>query len=165
VIKVVTGRQRPNYYDPETNKSRPLFHGPFYQFKKEVKGVAIPSNAHTSFPSGHTTVAFAAATVFAMEYHDRPLVPVISYTVASLIGLSRMTENKHWASDVFTGAGLGYLIGKQVVNNYHRYSRVKSQLLREKEKISFHLDRVNGYMVPGLTYTFAPLSHRLITVP
>jgi hypothetical protein len=31
-----------------------------------------------------------------MEYKDRPLVPLISYSAATLIGLSRITENAHW---------------------------------------------------------------------
>src|SRR5206468_433060 len=68
ILKVLTGRQRPNYPDP--SGPRPLFHGPFY----------FPITASTSFPSGHTTGAFAAATVFAEEYRDRPLVPVIAYS-------------------------------------------------------------------------------------
>jgi membrane-associated phospholipid phosphatase len=78
------------------------------------------------FLRGHTTLAFAAATVYAMEYRNKPLIPVLAYTAASLIGLSRITENKHWATDVVAGAALGYLSGRQVVNNYHRYAKLKA---------------------------------------
>jgi membrane-associated phospholipid phosphatase len=146
-LKYISGRQRPNYYDPETNENAPTWHGPIYQFKK-IDGQKPPVNSYTSFPSGHTMVAFAAATVFAMEYRDRPLVPIISYSAASLIGISRLTENKHWASDVFGGAVLGYLCGKLVVNNYHRYNKLQ----KEKHSLAFALGQVNGRFLPGLVY-------------
>jgi membrane-associated phospholipid phosphatase len=67
-LKFVSGRQRPYYYNPRQVDAEPKFHGPFTS-GKDVNGKRINS----SFPSGHTTVAFAAATVFAMEYRDRPL--------------------------------------------------------------------------------------------
>ncbi|HEX2606763.1 MAG TPA: phosphatase PAP2 family protein [Flavisolibacter sp.] len=121
--KYLTGRQRPNYYGSDSIAPRGLFHGPFARSGREYKGQTISS----SFPSGHTTVAFAAATVFAMEYRDKPLIPVISYTAATLIGLSRITENKHWATDVLAGAALGYISGRQVVRNYHRMARNKTE--------------------------------------
>jgi membrane-associated phospholipid phosphatase len=148
-LKFISGRQRPNYYEPETGESHPTWHGPLYQFKK-INGEKPNVNSYTSFPSGHTMVAFAAATVYAMEYRDRPLVPIISYSVASLIGLSRLTENRHWASDVFGGATLGYLCGRLVVNNYHRYNRLQ----KEKRSITFNASQVNGRWVPGAVYHF-----------
>src|SRR5207302_1941254 len=122
-------RQRPSYYDPETHENDPSWHGPFFQFQKDKNGNKPDYFRYSSFPSGHTTVAFAAATVFAMEYSDRPLVPIIAYSAATLIGLSRITENKHWDSDLIVGAALGYLTGRQVVNNYHRYARIKNAAL------------------------------------
>ena len=70
----------------------------------------------TSFPSGHTTTAFAVATVLATEYKDKPIVPILAYTVATFTGLSRIHDNRHWASDVFMGAALGYSIGKLICN-------------------------------------------------
>jgi membrane-associated phospholipid phosphatase len=149
-LKFLSGRQRPIYYDPKTMDNEPTWHGPLYQFKKTPQGTKPPASTYTSFPSGHTTLAFAAATVFAMEYRDRPLVPIISYSAASLIGLSRITENKHWASDIFVGAALGYLCGKQVVNNYHRYNKLQKQ----KQSVSFNLNYLNGKLLPGLVYRF-----------
>ena len=149
-LKFLSGRQRPIYYDPKTGENDPTWHGPFYRFKKTAYGTKPPSSTYTSFPSGHTTLAFAAATVFAMEYRDRPLVPIISYSAASLIGLSRITENKHWASDVFVGAVVGYLCGKQVVNNYHRYSKLQKQ----KQSLSFNVNYFGGKLLPGVVYRF-----------
>jgi len=64
--------------------------------------------------------------------------------------LSRITENKHWASDVFVGAVLGYLCGRQVVNNYHRYAKLQKQ----KQSLSFNMDYLNGKLLPGFVYRF-----------
>jgi len=66
---------------------------------------------HASFPSGHTTAAFAVASVLAFGYNDKPWIGITSYTVASLVGLSRINDDKHWASDVVAGAALGSFIG------------------------------------------------------
>lgn len=108
---------------------------------------------NNSFPSGHATAAFSTATVFAMECKDHPLIPIISYTAASLISLSRITENKHWATDIVAGAALGYLTGKQVVNNYHRYSKHKAPD-QKKNTISFDMKYHWGVVMPGVVYTF-----------
>lgn len=154
-LKFLSGRQRPYFYNPETGLNNPTWHGPFYQFRKDAHGNKPDSYSYTSFPSGHTTLAFAAVTVYAMEYSDRPLIPVLSYSAASLIGLSRITENKHWASDVFIGAILGHLIGRQVVNNYHRYAKIKSQqAAKRKNTLSFSPQYLQGRWLPGVVYTF-----------
>lgn len=149
LLKLLSGRQRPSYYDPNASDPEPKFHGPFNSTGRDVNGTRLNS----SFPSGHTTVAFAAATVFAMEYKDRPLIPIISYTAASLIGLSRITENAHWITDVVAGAALGYLTGRQVVNNYHRYAKLKAPK-QKKNSVSFNLQFTNHQLVPGLVYRF-----------
>lgn len=144
VIKLIGGRTRPSYYDPNV-EAEPSFLGPF--------GNAGGLKNSSSFPSGHTTVAFAAATVFAMEYKNKPWVPILAYSSASIIGLSRITENKHWATDVFVAAALGYLTGKQVVNNYHRYAKLKSPR-QKKSSVSLNLGYSNGVVMPGLVYKF-----------
>ena len=74
------------------------------------------STSHLSFPSGHASSAFAIATVIACEYEDKFLIPALSYGIATLTALSMVNDNAHWASDVFFGAGIGYFIGKAIVN-------------------------------------------------
>jgi len=149
VLKVVFGRQRPYYYNPNAVEAEPTFHGPFFQGGRDINGKKLSN----SFPSGHATVAFAAATVFALEYKNNPFIRIFSYSVATLIGLSRITENKHWITDVFMGAVLGYYTGKQVVNNYHRYASLKAP--RQKKKmVSFNLEYFHGRLLPGLVYRF-----------
>ena len=149
VLKLLFGRQRPYYYNPNSVEAEPTFHGPFFQGGRDINGKKL----NNSFPSGHATVAFAAATVFALEYKDKPFVPILSYTAATLIGLSRITENKHWLTDVFIGAVLGYYTGKQVVNNYHRYAKLRAPH-QKKNSVSFNLEYFQGRALPGLVYTF-----------
>ncbi|MEP6597712.1 MAG: phosphatase PAP2 family protein [Ginsengibacter sp.] len=146
-IKFLSARQRPYYIDPRDNEGEPTFHGPLGHFKKQGPN----TRSYSSFPSGHTTVAFAAATVFAMEYKNRPLIPIISYSAATLIGLSRLTENKHWPTDILFGAVLGILSGKQVVNNYHRFAEIKETKPRSKP-LTFNMQYFYGKLLAGFTY-------------
>ena len=141
LIKILTGRERPN--GAASNPSA-AFRGPNWSFS--------PTNT-TSFPSGHTTVAFAAATVFALEYRDRPLVPVMAYSAATLVGLSRITENAHWLSDVFAGAALGYVTGLQVVRNYHRFAWLRNHHTR-KNAVSLGMQLNYNHLEPAIYLRF-----------
>src|SRR5262249_41424758 len=64
-----------------------------------------------SWPSGHTTLAFALATSVGDEIGSTP-VSIGLYTLASLTGWSRMNDNKHWFTDVLAGAASGVLTAK-----------------------------------------------------
>ena len=131
VTKFLSGRTRPSYYDPGV-EAEPKFLGPLAKTTTSSSGKKV----YSAFPSGHTTVAFAAATVFASEYKNYPFVPIIAYSAATLIGISRLTENKHWATDVLTGVVIGILSGKNVVNNYHRFVKIKAPQI-QKNAASF----------------------------
>lgn len=74
------------------------------------------SGKESSFISGHTATAFSVATIIASEYKDKIAIPILAYSIASCVGLSRLNDNKHWASDVFAGAAFGYAIGKLIYN-------------------------------------------------
>lgn len=147
-VKYVTGRQRPTYYNPNHPEAEPSFHGPLFSGGNNIYGHKI----NTSFPSGHATVIFAAATVFAKEYKNTTWVPVVAYSAASLVGISRITENRHWVTDVIVGATLGYLCGNQVVNNYHRYAKLKAP--SKSGTLSFNINYNGNNLEPGLIYTF-----------
>lgn len=73
---------------------------------------------YTSFPSGHTTTAFATAAFLSSAFEEKEWIQYVSYGLASLVGLSRLNDNEHWASDVFAGAILGHLIGKSIAGIY-----------------------------------------------
>jgi len=66
---------------------------------------------HTAFPSGHTTTAFAIASVLTQGYSDKMWVGLTSYSLAALVGISRIHDGKHWPTDVIAGAALGTFIG------------------------------------------------------
>ena len=70
----------------------------------EYKHFTADSSYH-AMPSGHTTTAFALATTIARHY---PEYKELSYVLASLVGISRLYEDVHWASNIVAGAGLGY---------------------------------------------------------
>jgi membrane-associated phospholipid phosphatase len=99
IPKSIFGRQRPNQKDGPDN----------YDWRGAFQG--------ESFFSGHTSVSFAFASVVAEYYKTTKWVPIVSYTFASLTGLSRIYDNKHWASDVLAGAAFGIAIGKLVARN------------------------------------------------
>jgi membrane-associated phospholipid phosphatase len=70
-------------------------------------------SAANSFPSGHTANAFFGATILAKEYSDKsPLIAIGGYSVATATGVIRILNNRHWASDVLVGAGIGILSGE-----------------------------------------------------
>lgn len=65
------------------------------------------SNA-MSFPSGHSMMAFAGATILDAEYGDRfPWLSTLGYATATATGVGRILNNKHYATDVVAGAGIG----------------------------------------------------------
>lgn len=101
-MKAITRRQRPSDVAPNGNYEDTFFNGG----KSPLKG--------SSFPSGHSTAVWSVATVVAERYRHRgkPWIPFLSYTLATAISFSRITESAHFPSDVWLGASLGYSIAK-----------------------------------------------------
>lgn len=66
----------------------------------------FPFSSHESFPSGHTTFAFALATAIDRET-ESAWVPWVAYPAAALVAWSRVHDDDHWTSDVVAGAALG----------------------------------------------------------
>jgi len=96
VLGLATGRERP---DETTSPNQWGKHG-------------------DSFPSLHTTVAFAVGTVFAESGNDEYRWPrrIIGYGVASATGYIRVSENVHWLSDSVAGSALGIATARFVLN-------------------------------------------------
>lgn len=75
-------------------------------------------SGNESFPSGHTTQAFAAASVFAAEAH--PLwAKALIYGVAGGVATARLYHDAHFLSDVAAGATIGTVVGRSVVARTH----------------------------------------------
>ena len=121
VMKGVIGRQRP-YVLPQNSHS--------YGFLRGFGG----GDQYRSFPSGHTTAAFAAAAAITSETSGwwpgtRWVIGPVLYSGATLTGLSRMYDNRHWASDVIVGAGIGTFAGLKVVRYVHAHDNRGDRLL------------------------------------
>lgn len=82
------------------------------------------SGYHRSFASAHTSNAFTTATVFATMYKNHKWVPYVAYGLASMVGISRIYHNEHWASDVMTGAAIGFLSAK-AMNGIYKFASKK----------------------------------------
>lgn len=68
---------------------------------------------YDSWPSGHTTLAFAGAEFMRMEFKERsPWFGIAAYGVATSVGVLRVYNNRHWFTDVVAGAGFGILSTK-----------------------------------------------------
>jgi len=75
-----------------------------YGLQYTVHSEGPDGNEH-SFPSGHTSIAFAGASFIQQRYGWTYGGP--AYFAAALVGLSRITSNKHHIVDVLAGAGIG----------------------------------------------------------
>jgi hypothetical protein len=87
---------------------------------------SLDSDYH-SFPSGHAVSAFAVAAVIA-DQTKGVLVDVLAYSLSTLAAVSRVHESKHWASDVFIGAAIGYFIGKKICSLHRDQDKSDIQL-------------------------------------
>ena len=70
---------------------------------------------HLSFPSGHSAVTFAGATV--LERHLGWKKAALAYAIAAYVASSRMHDNVHYLSDVVFGATLGTIAGRTVTEH------------------------------------------------
>lgn len=121
-MKTVFGRARP-FVDISNNHDFKLFRG-------------LSDDRFRSFPSGHTTNAFAFASTVSRETQvwwprSRWYIGTVMYGGATLVGLSRMYNNQHWASDVIGGAAIGTIVGLKVVKFQHSHpgNRIDRALL------------------------------------
>lgn len=105
-------------------RQRPYVNGEskWHFFPYSLQGHPPSASAYQAFPSGHTSGIFAVATVIAKQYDHSSWIPVSMYTLAAITGLSRITEEKHWLSDVIVGAALGYGIGNFVARKHRNSS-------------------------------------------
>lgn len=90
-----------------------------------------------SFPSGHMIAAISIATVFAVRYRHHSWAPWAAYSLAGIIGFSRITLLSHFPSDVFAGAFLGYVIARYVVlAESHPAAAADFEVSQQEEEIA-----------------------------
>ena len=113
VLKGALGRSRPFVTDATDPRD--------FKF-----GKGFGNSDRQSFPSGHTTAAFAAAASVTSEMKrvypgSTWIVGPVMYGSATMVGLARMYHNKHWASDVALGAAIGTFSGLKIVRYSHNH--------------------------------------------
>jgi len=104
LVKSLTGRPRPNEGFVAHD-----WHGPF--------------SGYDAFPSGHTTRAFAVATVLSGYYKHKPWVGITAFGLAAFTASGRLLSGEHWPSDVFVGMALGYFVGRGVLKFNQKLKR------------------------------------------
>ncbi|MFZ2864068.1 MAG: phosphatase PAP2 family protein [Ignavibacteriaceae bacterium] len=102
-IKFISGRSRPYF-----SESAFMFDPFKFNFDQ------------TSFPSGHSTLAFAYSSVIAKEYNNF-LWKLGWYSLAVITAYARVYNNKHWLSDIVLGSAIGLFVGEYV--NNHKTNR------------------------------------------
>ncbi|HEU4562790.1 MAG TPA: phosphatase PAP2 family protein [Longimicrobium sp.] len=100
-LKAAVGRERPGFTD-DPDRFRPVNTRDRWQ----------------SFPSGHATVAFSLAASISEEARE-PAVTVATYGTATLVGWSRIYEDRHWTSDVVAGALVGIVTSRYAIHRLH----------------------------------------------
>ena len=146
VLKDFLGRARPFVDTVSPNPDD-------WQLLRGFKG----GENYRSFPSGHTTAAFAAAAAVSAEtsrwYPQLTYFGIgpVLYAGAAAVGLSRMYNNRHWASDVITGAMIGTFAGTKVVRYHHTHpgNRIDRWLLNASVSAD-RLHQVSFSILPAL---------------
>ena len=104
-----------------TAKSELLVTAIVFSMKHFIHDMRPDGSADNTMPSGHTAQAFASATLLDMEYRNTsPWISVGGYLCATATGFFRIANNRHWASDVLVGAGIG-IASVKLVYLTHRY--------------------------------------------
>jgi membrane-associated phospholipid phosphatase len=117
VLKALTGRSRP--------------------FTEEGKSMFRPlriDNATLSFPSGHTTAAFALSSTLSRRIGSVP-VSILLYSLATLTATQRIAFDQHWLSDTVLGAVIGGVVGIAVV-------RLEEERQREQGSVAHTHDGI-----------------------
>lgn len=128
--KMIAGRARP-YKDTANSRNFGLFRG------------LTGGTDYQSFPSGHTTAAFAFASIVSAEtshWWPKSKWPIgtLFYGGAALTGVSRIYNQFHWSSDVVAGAAIGTITGIKVYRYTHSHpdNRVDKYFLRAGVQMS-----------------------------
>lgn len=104
-----------------TAKSELLAAAIVFSMKNVIHDMRPDGSSDNTMPSGHTTLAFVSATLLDMEYRETsPWISVGGYLCAATTGFFRVANNRHWASDVLIGAGIG-IASVKLVYLTHRY--------------------------------------------
>ncbi len=101
LLKLVIRRERPNLHDGEYS------YRPF--------GDRLMDSHDLGFPSSHVAVAFAGATIVAHRY---PRAGLVAYLLAAGCGVTRLTTQAHFLSDVVGAALTGWAVATMLIRRF-----------------------------------------------
>lgn len=105
-----------------------------------------PDGGANSFPSGHTTIAFALAHWMHREYGENSIFYSIgAYGCASAVGIMRISKGAHWFPDVLAGAGIG-MLSTELVYLTHQHKWGKKHL-RRFDLLPFRTGKTTGVAI------------------
>jgi membrane-associated phospholipid phosphatase len=116
-----------------------LYAGLVTDASKVIINEKRPNGKKYSFPSGHTTEAFAFASTIAMEHS--PIWGISAGILATGVGFSRMNDNAHYLHDVLAGATIGTMYG---VGLYYLYNQEAEVTNKANETVGFIAPIPNG---------------------
>jgi membrane-associated phospholipid phosphatase len=130
ILKLAAGRDRPEEGDGK---------GTFFK-------------GHHSFPSGHAIMSWSFASLIAHEYAPGKITPIVAYSLASIVSVSRFTARKHFASDIVAGGSIGWFIGKYVFE-HHLDPNIHKRYDPNAAAVTSLMPDINPYIVPS-THTY-----------
>ncbi len=96
------------------------------------------SDSDLSLPSGHTSLSFALFTTLSLNAKNN-IIKAVYYIPALITGVSRIAYNKHWLSDVFLGAVIGYVTAR-FVHSLHENPQIdKTAIPQQSDLINFSI--------------------------
>ncbi len=107
----VEGRSDTWRFLASTAMSYAIMAGFVNSIKYTAQEMRPDGSTRNSWPSGHTATAFVSASILHKEYGltRSPLYSVAGYAMATATGIMRVLNNRHWVSDVLSGAGIGIM--------------------------------------------------------
>jgi membrane-associated phospholipid phosphatase len=126
MLKIAIGRARP--YQSES----PFTFKPF----------TFLDDAFHSLPSGHATSAMALSTVMS-RHAPTTFLKILAYVPAGFTLFSRIYQDKHWMSDEFLGAAIGYFVGNWVVDLHEgKRHRINVTALYPTTTVTYSLNQI-----------------------
>lgn len=108
-----------------TNWTKVAFHRPRpYRYATSAAGSGGAAKSGLSFPSGHTSTAFATAAAYWSVHERRGTAGANAPQIATLVALAtatgvlRVVAREHFPTDVVAGAALGAAVGWMVPRLY-----------------------------------------------
>jgi len=137
----VTSRQpfQKTFSDVELLGEAIITEGIIVGLVKEILHRQRPNGANFhSFPSGHTSGSFTLAACLDEIYGKKVGIP--AYAMAAFVASSRINDNKHYLSDVVTGAVVGTIIGKSFSREHHRMWHIQANQSHQTSTVSISCD-------------------------